>query len=222
MPPTGALRSVRRSSQFQKPYSRALPTIEVAGEILGASVLTALLLISAYLYADAPLGLSDRTELFGSWTIGELIAPLSPLIVHIVNRQHGPDRAFAALIGGVLLTVLFLTQASEIAPLLGTLPQTSLSWIWFVVSYGLANSVGIIVFEARRGPQWWSAPFWAALVSSVLLSAIYYPVFLATGHHLLSSALQDSAFFAGISIGLLLPFWLLRPLTRPMPGLNGY
>ena len=35
-------------------------------------------------------------------------------------------------------------------------------------------------------------------------------------------ALAHFALFAGVSVALLVPYWLLRPAMKPLNGMNGY
>ena len=79
--------------------------------------------------------------------------------------------------------------------------------------------MAIVTFDATRGPRWWSAPLAASLVAAFVYSGLYYP--LAFGM-LGMAALAHFILFLGVSGALLLPYWLLRPAMRPLPGMNGY
>jgi hypothetical protein len=101
----------------------------------------------------------------------------------------------------------------------------ALSWravLAFGGAFFLANFVAIVFFDGARGPRWWSAPLAASAAASFVFSAVYYPAAFAGHVNWTQDALVHFVLFLGVSVLLLLPYYLLRPAMRPLPGLNGY
>jgi hypothetical protein len=200
----------------------------VSAPIVVPSLLLATLLGAAYLYADAVLLLAHApgAVIRAEPTIGDLIVPMAWFSIHLTNRRLGTRHAFLQLAAGVLLAAfLALASSWSAASWSGSTPALSLrALLAFAPAFLLASMVAIAAFDAMRGPSWWKAPLSASFMAALVFSVFYYPVAFAGGAQVawVNSALVHLVLFAGESVLLLAPYWLLRPAMRPMGGLNGY
>ncbi len=154
--------------------------------------LVLVLLGAAYLYAD---------DLF-SWgpasirdvAVSDLILPGSWYCIHLTNRRYGPGYALAHLLAALAIGLLvILVNPGDIDAWVVTMPAiTSRAVLSFGAAFLAANFVGIGFFDAARESRWMD------------LAIAHLPV------------------FAGMSVLLLAPYWLLCPAMRPLNGRNGY
>ena len=185
------------------------------------------LLGAAYLYADAllPLAALPAPIRDAGLAISDLILPGCWYCIHLTNRRYGPAYAFAQLLAALVVGLLvILINPSDIDNWVVTMPaMTGRAVLSFGGAFLVANFVGITFFDAARGPRWWTAPLAASFAASFVFSAIYYPAAFAGVYEAWTdSALAHFAVFFGMSVLLLMPYWLLRPAMRPMNGMNGY
>ena len=200
----------------------------ISRRLLLPVTLLILLLVSAYLFSDAFLLLPHSPRMVQNvmLTIGDLILPLAWYGLHLTNRRYGAPYAFGQLLAGVgIITLLALVNPGDIDNWINNTP--ALSWRAMTalgVSFLLANFVGIVFFDAARGPRWWTAPLAGSFAAALVFSGVYYPAAFAGGEEVLwtQSALVHFALFFGESILLLLPYCLMRPAMRPLYGMNGY
>ena len=103
---------------------------------------------------------------------------------------------------------------------MGTSPVlSSRSALSFAFAFVVANFVGITLFDGARGPRWWTAPLTASFTASLVFSHAYYPAaFAGIYDRWADAALAHLAVFFGVSVLLLVPYWLLRPAMRPLDG----
>ncbi len=207
---------------------RLLRDVTQAALCLIVPVLLLLVLLgAAYLYADALLPLANLPDLFrgAGLTIADLILPGAWTCIHLTNRRFGPGYAFAQLALALAITAAVIAADPAATygwtltmPLLGA--RTLLS---FAAAFFIANFIAITFFDATRGPRWWTAPLAASFAASFVFSAIYYPAaFAGVSPRWADAALAHAALFVGMSILLLIPYFLLRPAMRPIGGRNGY
>ncbi len=185
------------------------------------------LLGAAYLYADAlfPFGGMPAPIRDAGLGISDLILPGCWYTIHLTNRRYGPGYAFAHLLAALVVGLLvILINPSNIDQLVVTMPAiTGRTVFSFGAAFLAANFVAITFFDAARGPRWWSAPLVASLAASFVFSLIYYPAaFAGVTESWTDSAIAHFAVFAGMSVLLLAPYWLLRATMRPLNGRNGY
>ena len=155
----------------------------------------------------------------------DLILPLTWFSIHLTNRRYGPGYAFAQLLGAIALGALvILLNPQDINNWVARLPSLTLRAVMsFGVAFFIANFVAIAFFDGARGPRWWTAPLVGSFAASLVFSAIYYPAaFAGVSGAWIGSALMHFGVFFGVSVLMLMPYWLLRPAMRPMPGMNGY
>jgi hypothetical protein len=203
------------------PYTRALAHARVAGRLAVPVVLLFTLMLALYLYADAavPAGWLPAFAEGQLLIISDLVLPGCWMVIHLTNRRFGPAYAFGQLAAALALCLL----TAAINPFAGMMPDlASLTWraigAFFLV-FAIANFAGIVFFDAARGPRWWTAPLVGSLAASFVFSGLYYP--LAFGR-LGFEGLMHFALFAGVSLALMLPYYLLRPAMKPVSGMNGY
>lgn len=208
-------------------WPRLLPLALAALVLLLPVTLLSVLLAAAYLYADAvlpassfPVALQDVT-----FTIGDLVLPGAWAAVHLTNRRYGAPYAFAQLTAALAVAALvMLVNPGDIDDWVAFMPSlTTRAVLAFGVSFLAANFIAITVFDGLRGPSWWTAPLAGSIAATLVFSLLYYPLaFAGIDAHWLDAAATHGALFLTESVLLLLPYWLLRPAMRPLPGLNGY
>jgi hypothetical protein len=128
------------------------------------------------------------------------------------------------VLGLCLVTAIAVFNPYDLDHWVAATPALSLrALLAFGVFFVLANFVGIILFEAVRGPDWWPAPLVASLAVCLVFSLFYYPAaFAGEDPNWADSALVHFGLFLGTSLFLLAPYGLLRPAMRPLHGMNGY
>jgi uncharacterized PurR-regulated membrane protein YhhQ (DUF165 family) len=207
--------------EVDDPWRRALAVGVLAAKLLVPVLLLLTLLLAVYLYADAVIATGRTSSLGVTITIADLVLPGCWTIIHLTNRRYGPAHAFAHLTAGFVLAMLAaLINPGDIDTWLPAMP--SLTWravLAFFFAFGAANFVAIIAFDAARGPRWWSAPLVASAVAAFVFSGLYYP--LAFGGAPVSALLHFLLWLVE-GVALLAPYYLLRPATRPLNGMNGF
>jgi len=200
-----------------------------AGETFGAVArlflpVTALLLAfaSVYLYLDTPVpfGIPDAPWL----SLGQLLVPVCFLSVQLTNRRYGPSYAFAQIVLALAAAASFVLFA---VPQLGDLvPITIVPDMRIALAFGGAflgaGFLSIVVFDGARGPRWWTAPLFGLVSSAVLFCLIYYPAAYLGVAAWTTRMLTHMEWLSVIAVLLLVPYWTLRGLVRPMPGFGGY
>jgi uncharacterized PurR-regulated membrane protein YhhQ (DUF165 family) len=185
---------------------------------------TALLLAftAVYLYLDTPVVFPGSDA--GWLTVGHLLVPVCFLSVHLTNRRYGPSYAFAQVVVALALAVAFVMFAvpnlSEVLPF-KIVPEMRVAFAFGGAFLG-ASFLSIVVFDGARGPRWWMAPLLGLVSSAVLFCLIYYPAAYAGVTAWTGQMLTHMEWLAGIAVLLLIPYWSLRPVVRPLPGFGGY
>ncbi|HWA91947.1 MAG TPA: VUT family protein [Rhizomicrobium sp.] len=178
--------------------------------------------IAVYLYLDTPVAMMGSDA---SWlTVGHLLVPVCFLSVHLTNRRYGPSYAFAQIVVALAIAVAFVMFA---VPQLGELvPFRIAPDLRIAVASGGAflgaGFLSIVVFDGARGPRWWTAPLFGLVSSVVLFCLIYYPAAYAGAAEWTHRMLTHMELLAGIAVLLLVPYWSLRAVVRPLPGFGGY
>jgi len=177
--------------------------------------------IAVYLYLDTPVAILGSA----SWlTVGHLLVPCCFLSVHLTNRRYGPSYALAQVVVTLAIAVAFIMFA---VPRLGVLvpfkivPELRSAFAFGGAFLG-ASFLSIVVFDGARGPRWWTAPLFGLLSAVVLFCLIYYPAAYAGVAVWTGKMLTHMELLCGIAILLLIPYWSLRAIVRPMPGFGGY
>lgn len=194
---------------------------------LAVPVLLLLVLLGAsYLYADALFALGGLPVLIRDAGLArnDLILPGAWTCIHLTNRRLGPGYALAQLVAGLAISLMvILVNPGQIDQWVSSPIITGRSVLSFGAAFLAANFVGIMFFDGTRGPRWWKAPLAASFAASLVFSVIYYPAgFAGVTARWADVALVHFLVFFGMSVLLLLPYWLLRPAMRPIDGMNGY
>jgi uncharacterized PurR-regulated membrane protein YhhQ (DUF165 family) len=205
-------------------WSRLGDIFRVAGRLILPVVTLLLAFAAVYLYLDTPatmlVGAQD-----GKWlTIGHLLLPFSFLTVHLTNRRYGPSYAFAQVVLAQALGTAFALYA--VPGLKAIVPFNFIPEMRVALAFGGAflgaSFISIIVFDGSRGPRWWIAPLLGMASAVTLFCLIYYPAAYAGvapfGHQML----LHMEMMAAIAVLMIVPYWLMRPVVRPLPGFNGY
>lgn len=185
-----------------------------------ATLLTAF--VAVYLYLDAPFAAIGADA--GWLTVGHLLVPFCFLGVHLTNRRYGPSYAFAQVVLALAAAVAFIMFA---VPRLGDfmpfriVPEMRLAFAFGGAFLG-ASFISIVVFDGARGPRWWTAPLFGMVSSVVLFALIYYPAAYAGVAPWTHPMLLHGELLCAIAILMLIPYWTLRSIVRPLPGFGGY
>ena len=170
----------------------------------------------------------NRPDLFPStWlSAGHFMVPVIFLLTNLVNRRYGQDYAIAHVLTSwalaAMVAIAAINKLDPRLPLAGNLPELRAA-IAFVGAFVVAQSFGALVFDRTRGVVWWHAPLYAGLGSSFLSMFIFYPgAYFGTDPIWLNHMAVDVGVKAAMSFVLLVPYFILRPVIRPMPGFGGF
>ena len=199
------------------------------------SLAVALTLLIAWQARDVPLTWFDgilsppgRAELYPSaWlSAGNAMVPVVFLIANMVNRRYGDDYTIAHILLSWALTtvavVAVLYRFDPRLPVAGEVPNLRVAFA-FLGAMVLGQLAGAWVFEQTRGVVWWKAPLHSALASSFIAMFVFYPLgYLGSDWIWLNHMSIDAGVKAAMSFALLAPYYALRPILRPGPGLAGF
>lgn len=175
-----------------------------------------------YLYRDTPV------SLFGddAWlTLSHLLVPVGFFCIFLTNRRYGPAYAFAQVVLTAIAIVAWVVFARPLIDALlplDTIPSVREAAA-FAAAFFAASFVSIVVFDGTRGPSWWTAPLFGFLSAAIVFASVYFAC-LEGGSDTpwVHSAVEYMGALAGVGILLLIPFWMLRSMVRPMSGFGGY
>ena len=170
----------------------------------------------------------DRPDLFPStWlSAGHVMVPVIFLLTNLVNRRYGQDYAVAHVLASWAMAsavgVAAIYKLDPHLPATGALPELRIV-VSFVGAFVVAQSFGAFVFDRTRGVVWWHAPLYAALASTFISMFVFYPAAYFGGDLIwLNHLAVDVGVKAAMSFVLLVPYFILRPVIRPMPGFGGF
>ena len=210
----------QRAAEPQSAVSRAITAV---ARLVVPIVLLLTTFIASYLYNDTTL--ASLGMAVDGLTLGAVLLPTAFFASHLTNRRYGPGYAFWQIVATWLIAAALFTVARKY---LGTsalpVPFATARLAWtFLAALFSAEVVGVVVFDAARGPHWWSAPLFASLWAGAVFCLIYYPAaFLGTGSAWVTEFLIHLALMAAMAVLLAIPYWLLRAIVRPLPGFGGY
>ena len=205
-------------------WSRLGSGFRAVGRLVVPVVLLLLSFAATYLYLDMPatpiVGAVD-----GRWlTVGHLLVPLSFLCVHLTNRRYGPSYAFAQVVLALAIGTAFSLYA--VPKLAGMVPFKFVPDMRVAMAFGGAffgaSFLSIVVFDGSRGPRWWIAPLLGLVSASALFCLIYYPAAYAGIAPWTHQMLLHMELVIAMAVLMLIPYWALRGVVRPLPGFNGY
>jgi uncharacterized PurR-regulated membrane protein YhhQ (DUF165 family) len=212
----------------QDPRQRYARPIRITVRLLLPVTLLIVLLGAAYLYTDEALMLAGAPALVqrAMLATSDLILPLAWFSLHLTNRRYGAPYAFGQMMAAMgVIALVALLNPGDVDNWIAMTP--ALSWraiLAFGASFLLSGFIAITLFDAARGPRWWTAPLVASFAAALVFSAVYYPAAFAGGDEIVwtDSALVHFALYFAESLLLLVPYYLLRPAMRPLHGMNGY
>jgi uncharacterized PurR-regulated membrane protein YhhQ (DUF165 family) len=185
---------------------------------------------AAYLYShthvtflDGLIGGQGKNAPSTWLTWGHLLLPASFFAVQLAGRRYGANYAVAqVLITCCLIAGLDVAQAAyPDVPAIALPPAREAAA--FAVAFFVALLVAAIVFELTRGTKWWTAPLFGSLWAALAFAAVFYPAaFAGSDVPWLDSATTHFGVMAAVGFALLIPYWIFRPLVRPLPGFGGY
>ena len=202
--------------------------------ILPVALLVAALGV-AYFYSTFPITQLDRYlprdfAASGWLTVGHVALALSFFAVSVANRRYGLGLATGQiLVSWILIAAVFAASKFQPIPRLYGVPELSLAVLppfrilsAFVGALLLAQLLSALVFDRTRGVHWWQAPLYAGLWGAVVFAGTFYPAaYYGTTEPWLNRMILHLGLLAAAAFVLVLPYWMIRPVVRPMPGFGG-
>ena len=206
-----------------------------AARVLLRLVLPVLGLIAVYIAAY--VGLDTRITWFdvfpeerwflnpGYWlTTGHLVLPLAWLVLNLTNRRYGAGYALSALLVSWVVSAIgwsIIIDAMEGVFAVSPMPARRIS-LAFLFAFLIGLTVGITVFDRIRGRTWWGAPLFAALWGQTAFVLAFYPlVYMGLEEPWPNYMFMDLAIKIAAAFLMVLPYYVLRPIVRPLPGFGG-
>ena len=200
-------------------------------------ILPVVLLLGVTLWADAvsdqPIDWFDAyfkgvDELYlvpSFWlTGGHLVLPFMFLVINLTNRRYGPSYATAqvTLTWAILGALIYLFYVQSEDPLaVRALPPVR-TCVAFIVAIVFAQFANISLFDWTRGIPWWRAPLYAPIFGSLTYCALFYPsAFWGTGLPWVNQMVSLFGIMTAASFVLMVPYYLMRPMIKPLPGFGG-
>lgn len=167
--------------------------------------------------------LPDMTP--SAWlTQGHVLIAAAFFLNNLVSRRYGMDLAvWHVLASWIVLAIVVIASLARIDP---RLPEIALppALEAFALAGGLivAHVAAAFVFDRTRGIHWWTAPLYASLIGGIVFVAIFYGVVQPGGPEWTTRALIDAGVKTAMAFVMLIPYFILRPVVRPMPGFGGF
>lgn len=167
--------------------------------------------------------LSDGETSWLKWS--HVLLAFAFLCTQFTNRRYGPEYAFAQILLSLALCVV--VAAFSPVSIVGMLPAAAVPSAReieaFVGAFMVSGYLSAIAFDVARGPRWWTAPLTSSYVSSLGFALLYYPLaYAGSGVSWYSHMSTHAGVLIAASVAGLFPYWLLRPLIKPLPGFGGY
>ncbi len=181
---------------------------------------------AAYLYSDTHVAFLDgimggKPSTWLTW--GHLLLPASFFAVHVASRRYGMNYAIAQVVlASCLVAALGVAQAADTDISAIAIPSAREAAA-FAAAFFVALLVAAAVFELTRGTSWWTAPFFGTFWAAAAFAVIFYPAaFAGSGAPWIDYAATHFTVMTAAGFALLIPYWIFRPLIRPLPGFGGY
>lgn len=177
---------------------------------------------------DGILSPPGQPDLYPSkWlTLSHAIVPVVFLLSNLVNRRYGEHFAMAHVVASwscaalIALAVIFRIDPS--LAISGALPSVRVAAA-FLGAMSIGQLVGVFVFDRTRGVEWWRAPLYSALAASFVAVVTFYVAGYGGGDWIwLNRMAVDAGVKVVMAFALLAPYYLLRPIVRPLGGLGGF
>ena len=157
-------------------------------------------------------------------TLGQVVMIGSLFVINMASRRYGDGYALAqVMVTWGLAAALLMAGLSYLAPTLEASDMPPARFVAaFVSAWMMAHFICLSIFDLTRAIKWWRAPLYGALWGSAAFCLIYFPMlYWGTGLPWLNWMLAAFAIKALLAFGFLIPYWMLRPVVPPMPGLGG-
>jgi uncharacterized PurR-regulated membrane protein YhhQ (DUF165 family) len=157
-------------------------------------------------------------------TQGHVLIAAAFLLNNLVSRRYGMDLAvWHVLASWIVLILVVLASLAQLDPRLPgvTLPPATEAFA-FVGGLIVAHIVAAFIFDRTRGVHWWTAPLYASLIGGLIFVGVFYGVTQPGGAAWTERALIDAGVKAAMAVAMLVPYFLLRPVVRPLPGFGGF
>ena len=168
-------------------------------------------------YADQRVAVPGNPAM----NLGLAVLPLTFLAVHLTNRRYGAAYAVWQVVLAWIVGAAAVLGGGENS--IAEVPTLTREALGFAAALFLAQLAAIVVFDRLRGPYWWQAPLLASLLGGLVLSFLAFPLAYAGTTDDWAGRMIDYVTWTSVmSLGLLLPYWLMRGLVPPKPGFGGY
>ncbi|HAH10710.1 MAG TPA: hypothetical protein DCL54_04350 [Alphaproteobacteria bacterium] len=157
-------------------------------------------------------------------TYGHLYITGVFFVNNLVSRRYGLGHALwhAVLSLGVIVAYVLASMGQidpRLPPWTGPSPDMVIAT---AVALLAAHSFGALLFDRTRGVLWWAAPLYSTIGAALVYCAIAYGVLQTGGDAWTSQLAIDLGIKVIAAFALLIPYFLLRPVIRPMQGFGGY
>jgi len=199
-------------------------------------IIPVLALMGVFIWADFGVGqpitlfdglfLANQPQLQPSqWlTNGHFLVALTFLVLNLTNRRYGAAYATAQvtlawlILGGL---VYYYFVVSEQSFMERQLPSVRIS-VSFVLALLTAQYLSISIFDWTRGLPWWRAPLYSAIWGTAIFCFIFYPsAKYGVDQPWISQMLSHFVLMILMSFLMLVPYFLARPVVKPLPGFGG-
>lgn len=234
--------STRQSRTPGNPAFSEQLTWQFATEVarLGATLLlsasaTLLVLFFSWRWTAHPLDIFDGVlspqglkDLYPSaWlTWGHASVTAVFLVTNLVNRRYGEQVALAHVVSSSIVAGLLAAAANLHLITLPGAPDAPVGVrevAAFLTGMTLGQVASIVIFDRTRGVEWWNAPAYAALSATLVAMPVFYALaYAGSGWVWLNHMAIDIALKALMAFALLVPYFLFRPVVRPVEGLGGF
>jgi hypothetical protein len=183
---------------------------------------------AAWTWASVPAAWADAWApglTPSAWlTQGHVLLALAFFLNNLVSRRYGFDLAvWHVLVSWIVLGLAVLASLMRLHPQLPAvvLPAPVVAAA-FAGGLILGHVVAAFVFDRTRGIHWWTAPLWASVIGGLIFVAVYFGLAQPGGAEWLGRAGVAAAVMTVMAVLLLVPYFVLRPVIRPLPGFGGF
>jgi uncharacterized PurR-regulated membrane protein YhhQ (DUF165 family) len=181
--------------------------------------------VGVFMYLDTTLAVFPDADGHYWLTTGHLLIPAAFFVVQLTNRRYGPAYALAqVLLSFAVVAALLILAKPDIESLARPeLVPTMREALAFGIAFLVAGFVAIAAFDGARGPMWWTAPLIGFTAAAIFFPLIFFPAaYAGLDMPWLGYGISYMGLSLGIGIGMLIPFFVVRPVVPPLSGFGGY